>query len=255
MVSCTRCGANIDPSAPVCPYCQTQTAYGYHQAQQAAFHQQQAGLAEQARAGQERAERQQALEKKARYALFWSLGGVVLCCFPAAIVGMVLGLNVKGTARKSDLVAPGSATVAVVVGVVALLLFGAGVVVYVHDSRELNARIAVLEAETEPARAAERVDQRLACGLTELELLKNGFAGTSGINISGFECNGKLEQSGERAQLFDVQFRSSSSEPRKVVAACLVRGARWSVQELRDDGSCAPKVTPQASASAAVSAH
>lgn len=250
MVSCTRCGANIDPSALVCPYCQTQTPYGHQQAQHAAYHQQQAAQVAQARADHERTQRRQALEKKARHALFWSLGGAVVCCFPAAIVGMVLGLNVKSAAKKDDLVAPGSATVAVVVGVLALLLFCGLAVLYVHDTRETNARIAALEAQVESARSQERIDQRLGCALTELELLKQGFEGTSGINISGFECNGKLEQAGDRAQLFDVHFRTSASEPRKAASACLVRGARWSVRELREDGSCAPKATVTPSRSA-----
>jgi hypothetical protein len=250
MVSCTRCGANIDPSALVCPYCQSQTPYGHQQAQHAAYYQQHAAQAAQARADHERAQRRQALEKKARHALFWSIGGVVVCCFPAAIVGMVLGLNVKSAAKRDDLVAPASATVAVVVGTLALLLFGGLVVLYVHDTRETNARIARLEAQVEPARSSERIDQRLACALTELELLQQGYEGTSGINISGFECHGKLEQDGDRAQLFDVHFRGGASQPRKTASACLVRGTSWSVRELREDGSCGPKSAATASASA-----
>lgn len=250
MVNCTRCGANIDPSALVCPYCQTQTPYGYQQAQQAAHYQRHAAEAAQARADQERALRRQALEKKARHALFWSIAGVVVCCFPAAIVGMVLGLNVKSAAKRDDLVAPGSATVAVVVGILALLLFGGLVVLYVHDTRETNARIALLESQVETGRSSERIDQRLACALTELELLQQGFQGTSGINISGFECNGKVEQAGDQAQLFNVHFRGGASQPRKTTSACLVRGARWSVRELREDGSCGPKAAAAQSASA-----
>jgi hypothetical protein len=250
MVSCTRCGANIDPSAAICPYCHTQTQYGHQRAQQAAYYQQQAAQAELARAEDERAQRKQALEKKARYALLWSIAGMIVCCFPAAIVGMVLGLNVKGAARKDNVVAPASATIAVVVGVCALLLFCGLSALYVHDTRQTNARIARLESQVEAARGNERLDQRLACALTELELLKQGFEGTSGINISDFECDGKLEQNAERAELHDVHFRSSASQPRKTASACLVRGARWSVRELREDGRCDPKSAVAGSASA-----
>ncbi len=250
MVSCTRCGANIDPSAVVCPFCQTQTAYGYQRAQQAAYYQQQAAHAEQARAEHERAQRKRALEKKARHALLWSIGGVVICCFPAALVGMVLGFNVKSAAKRDNVVAPPSATVAVVVGVLALLLFGGMCVLYVRDSRATDARIAQLEARVETGRSAERIEQPLACDLTELELLKAGFGGTSGINISGFECNGKLVQNGERAELFDVHFHTSASQPRRTASACLVRGARWSIRELREDGRCDSKPTPLPSTSA-----
>lgn len=248
MVSCTRCGANVDPAAAVCPYCQTQTAYGYQQARHAAYYQQQSAHAERARVEQLRAERKQALEKKAKQALFWSLGGLVICCFPAALVGLVLGLNVKSAAKKDQLVAPGSATIAVVVGGLGLLLFCGMLTLYVHDTRKTDARVAVLEQQIEPTRSGERIEQRVACALTELELLKEGFNGSNNLNIRDFECNGKLEQDGEHAQLFDVSFRSSSSKPRHIVSACLVRGARWSVRELREDGSCQPKAAPSASA-------
>jgi len=115
---------------------------------------------------------------------------------------------------------------------------------------QLEATVATLQQQVETARSGATIEQRVACALTELELLQEGFAGTSGINISGFDCNGKLEQSGDRAQLFDVHFRTSASEPRRTASACLVRGARWSIRELREDGSCDPK--PAASASGRV---
>jgi Tfp pilus assembly protein PilV len=251
MVSCSRCGANIDPTAAVCPYCQTQTPYGYQQAQHAAYYQQQAVHAEQARADQERAQRRQALEKKSKQALIWSIAGMLVCCFPAALVGLVMGLNVKSAAKRDHISAPGSATVAVVVGVLALAVFAGLSVLYVRDTQATNARIAVLEAQVEAARGNERIDQQLGCALTELELLKEGFDGTSGINISGFECNGKLAQNGDHAQLFDVHFHTSASQPRRNASACLVRGARWSIKELREDGSCEPRAAPAASASSA----
>jgi hypothetical protein len=240
MVSCPRCGANIDPSALVCPYCQTQTYYGKQQAERQAAYQAHAAQAEHARLAHEQQQRRLALAKKSQHAMIWSVAGMFTCCFPAAIVGIVMGLNVKGAAKRDNAVAPGSSTVAVVLGVCALALFGVGAAMYVHDSRKTEARIGELSAQVNGASASETIDQRLACALTELELLKEGFAGTGGINISGFECSGKLEQSAERAKLSDVRFRTSSSE-RRTVAACLFRGARWSVKELREDGSCEPK--------------
>lgn len=250
MVSCPRCGANIDPTALACPYCQTQTLYGRQQAERHAAYQQHAAHAEQAQRAQERAGRQAALAKKAQHAMIWSLAGTFTCCFPAAIVGLVMGLNVKGAAKRENIVAPGTSTVAVVIGCLSVVLFGLGVAMYIHDSRETEARIAVLKAQVEAAPAAERLEQPIACALTELELLKEGFAGTSGLNISGFECTGRVDQEGDRARLQDVRFRSSSTA-RHTVAACLTRGARWSVKELREDGSCEPRA---ASPSAAPSA-
>jgi hypothetical protein len=249
MVTCPRCGANIDPSALACPYCNTQTHYGRQHAEQQAAYQYHAAQTDQARQASERHARQQALTKKAQHAMFWSLAGTLTCCFPGAIVGLVMGLNVKSAAKKEGMVAPGTSTVAVVLGCCAIALFFVGVALYINDSRTRDARIAALEAQVEAARAREQLDQPLACGLVELELLQEGFADKSGIMIQGFKCDGKLEQGADRAALHDVHFGTgSSAEDRHVVTACLVRGARWSVKELRKDGSCAAR--PAASASA-----
>lgn len=249
MVSCPRCGANLDPSALACPYCRTQTAYGKQHAEHQTALQYHAAQAEQARAAHERGQRQAALAKKAQQALLWSIGGTLICCFPAAIVGLVMGLNVKSAAKREGVVAPGASTVAVVLGVFASALFCVMLALYVRDSRATDARIAALQARTDGARDREHLDRAVACALTELELLKEGFAGTSGLNISGFECDGKLEQDGERAVLSNVRFRTSSSD-RRDVAACLSRGGRWTVKELREDGRCVPQssVAPAASA-------
>ncbi len=249
MVSCPRCGANIDPSALVCPYCQTQTYYGRQQQERQAAYQQHAAHAEHAQRAQQSQLRQQALTRKAQHALFWSLGGMFTCCFPAAIVGLVMGLNVKSTAKRENVIAPGTSTAAVVLGCFALALFCSGVVLYITDSRRTEARIATLQAKVDSAPGDAALDQPLACALTELELLKEGFAGTSGLSISGFECNGKLARTVDSAVLSDVRFRTSSSE-RHNVAACLSHGARWSVKELREDGSCEPRAAAAPSASA-----
>jgi hypothetical protein len=253
MVTCPRCGANIDPSALACPYCNQQTHYGrQHAEQQAAYHYH-AAQTDQARLAAERQARQQALTKKAQHAMFWSLAGALTCCFPGAIVGLVMGLNVKGAAKKEGVVAPATSTVAVVLGCCAIALFCVGVALYINDSRTRDERIAVLKAQVEAARARELVDQPLACGLVELELLEQGFADKSGIMIQSFKCDGKVEQKAEHAVLHDVHFGvGSSPEDRRVVTACLVRGARWSVKELRTDGSCEARVPSTPSASPAL---
>ena len=247
MVTCPRCGAGVNPSALVCPYCQTQTYYGQQQAERQAAYQYQAAQTEQAQLAAERQSRQQALSKKAQHALYWSLAGTFTCCFPAAVVGVVMGLNVKGVAKREGAVAPSTSTVAVVLGCCAVALFCVGVLLYVQDSREKDARIASLQAQTEAARSSEAIAQPLGCALTELHLLQEGYADKSGISIAAFQCDGKLEQNGDRATLRDVRFRTSSTE-RHVLAACLVRGTRWSIKELRDDNSCEPRAAAAASA-------
>jgi hypothetical protein len=256
MVTCPRCGANIDAAALACPYCHTQTDYGRQHAQQRAAYQYHAAQTDQTRLAAERQARQQALTKKAQHAMFWSLAGTLTCCFPGAIVGLVMGLNVKSAARKEGMIAPGASTVAVVLGCCAIALFFVAVALYINDSRTRDARIAALRAQVEAARGRETLEQPLACGLVELELLEEGYAGKSGIMIQGFKCDGKLEPGADRAALHDVHFATgSSADERHVVTACLVRGARWSVRELREDGSCAPRAAASASSPVPVPAR
>lgn len=240
-MTCPRCGAHVEPAALACPYCQTQTEYGRWYAEQQA----QAARAQHAAERQSRAE---AIRKKGRYAMFCSIAGALTCCFPFALVGIVMGLNAKSAAKRDGLVAPGTSTAAVVFGLCGLALFAGGVALYIHDSRARDARVAALKAQIEQAASSDALDQRLACALVELELLQEGYAGTSGLNIESFQCDGKLERTGDRAALHDVRFRASSSE-RQSVTACLVRGSRWSVKSLRADGSCdAPTANAAASA-------
>lgn len=251
MVNCPRCGAAIDPSALACPYCQTQTLYGRQHQERQAAHQYHAAQAQQAQQVAERQSRQQALTKKGQSAMFWSMAATLTCCFPAAIVGLVMGLNVKGAAKKEGAIAPATATVAVVLGCSAIAMFFVVVALYLNDSRARDARIAALRAQVETARAGETIAQPLACALVELGLLQDGYLDKSGIMIEAFQCDGRLEQSKDTATLSDVRFRTSSSE-RHVVTACLTHGARWSVKELRTDGSCTPRsVTAPSAAPAA----
>lgn len=181
--------------------------------------------------------------------MFWSIAGTLTCCFPGAVVGLVMGLNVKSAAKKEGMIAPGTSTVAVVLGCCAIALCFVGVALYINDSRTRDARIAALQAQVEAARGRESIEQPLACGLVELELLQEGYADKSGIMIQGFKCDGKLEQRADRAALHDVHFATgSSAAERHVVTACLVRGARWSVRELRLDGSCDARAATSVSA-------
>jgi F0F1-type ATP synthase membrane subunit c/vacuolar-type H+-ATPase subunit K len=250
MVNCPRCGAAIDPSALACPYCQTQTPYGRQQQERHAAHQYHAAQAQQVQQAAERQNRQQALTKKGQSALFWSIAATLTCCLPAAIVGLVMGLNVKSAAKKEGAIAPATSTVAVVLGCSSIALFFVVIALYLNDSRTRDARISALRTQVDTARSRDTIDQPLACALVELGLLEDGYLDKSGIMIEAFQCDGKLEQNKDTATLNDVRFRTSSSE-RHLVTACLTRAARWSVKELRADSSCAPRaVAPSASAGA-----
>ncbi len=250
MQTCPRCGATIDPSALACPYCQTQTAYGKAHAEQQAAYQYHAAQAYDAQRAAERHARQQTLTKKAQHALFASLGATLTCCLPFAFVGLVMGLNVKKAARQEGMVAPASATAAVALGVFALASFAGVLALGLHVNQELDERVAELSAQLEPGRSSQTLDTATACGLIELELLQQGYAGKTGVSIAAFQCDGRLEQTGDQAQLQDVRFRTSSDD-RHTVSGCLVRGSRWSVKELRADGSCAPRAESAAAPSAA----
>jgi len=239
MVDCPRCGAGIDPSALACPYCQTQTLYGRQQQERQQAHQYHAAQAQQSQQAAERQSRQQALTKRGQAAMFWSIAGTLACCFPAAIVGMVMGFNVKGAAKREGAIAPATSTVAVVLGCCSILMCVVFTALYINDSRTRDARIVTLQAQVEGARSREVIDQPLACALVELKLLQDGYLDKSGIMIAAFQCDGKLEQTKDTATLGDVHFRTGSKE-RHVVAGCLTHGARWSVKELRPDGACTP---------------
>jgi hypothetical protein len=254
MITCQRCGATLDASATACPYCHTQTQYGRELGAHQAAYQYHAAQAEQARREAEHRAHQEAVKKKSGQALIWSIVGLVTCCSPLAIVGLVMGLNVKSAAKKVAVLPPGSSTAAVVLGVCSLLIFSLGVTMYVIDSREKDARVETLKSRIEGRLSGSDIDQQSACALVEIQLLEDGYADKSGISIDGFQCDGKLELEGETATLRDVRFRTSSTE-RYAVAACLVRGNRWSLKELRADGRCRePLAAPSASASGASSA-
>jgi hypothetical protein len=250
MQSCLRCGAVIDPTAVQCPYCQTQTQYGRWQAERQAAHEAQLVQAERLERERRRQAEQQQLAKRGRNALLWSLGGSLICCFPVALVGLLIALDVRRAAKREQLTPPGTTSAALALSAVAALMTVVMIALYVQDSRARDARMAELSVLSGPGRSRVLLEQRVACALVELQLLQEGYAGKSGINIAGFQCDGRLELSGDRATLNDVRFRTGTDE-RRVVTACLERGERWSVKELRADGSCATRVHPASSGSGA----
>src|SRR6187402_679304 len=129
MVSCPRCGAGVEPSALACPYCQTQTAFGREQLERERW----AIANQQSQRVAERDAHLQALSKKARHAMFWALAGSVTCCLPAGIVGFVMGLQARSAVKEAGGRPPFTAAVAILLGLVSVVAFGGGVVLYVRD--------------------------------------------------------------------------------------------------------------------------
>jgi hypothetical protein len=206
------------------------TPHGAWQAQQREHHAHAQAAYEAQRELAENAERvaraQQELQRAASRALVWSLAGLALCCaFVPSVVGLVLGLKARATARDNDLETPTSATTAMLLGALGIA-FGLGVVTLgVLDSRRKAARVATIEVELGDSARAPDLKQRTACLLSEKRLVTEGWEKSTAID--GFECDGRLQAKGDRAVLSGIRFKLSSSP--RVLAACLVLGERWSV--------------------------
>src|SRR5687767_14118261 len=122
MLSCSSCGATLDPHVTACPYCGTFTAEGVRQRQQ----QERVSLAMQHKT---LGDAEASLKQTSKLALIWSIVSVVICCFPvSSVVGLALSLRARKLARRHGLVIPTQATVALVLSLCGFALF-AGLIV------------------------------------------------------------------------------------------------------------------------------
>lgn len=234
--NCTRCGAIVDPVALACPFCKTTTPAGVaaHQRaeQQRAYEAAHAAHASQQEAGAHRA-RVEALGTKALAA---SAAGLVICCAPASVVGLVLGLKARSAAASRGVPLPTRATLGIVLGALGTILTACayvfGFIASERDRAANDARIVAIEAQLgdQPRRA--RLDNATACALAELHARRTGLNGKSTTSLERFECPGALTQDDARATLEDFTFAPSSSKPLVRVNVCFKRGDRWFVTEL-----------------------
>jgi hypothetical protein len=248
VIKCANCGAEVSPTAEKCGYCSTTTAYGVQLAQQRDHHgrqqaqwQQQQQLHEQQ---MQRGKASQSLYSDASHALWWSIAGLVICCSPASIIGLVLALRSRKLAAKHALLIPGRATLALVLSSLGLL--GSVLVIgwVVMDEMRLDSARERVSKVVDKGAGAERIDQKTACAIVELELLENGYQGNTGSLIDNFKCTGKLEQEGDRAHLDLVRFKANAVKVERV--ACLRKGGRWDFLDFRDlDESCEGKSRTQ----------
>ena len=241
--NCERCGATLQPGARQCPYCQTTTPYGM-QAQQTDLQQQQWS---QAQAQQTLLQAQLTgggqIEAAATAALLWSLVSIVFFCIPIpAIAGVVMGLRARSLAQSLRLSVPVRGTI----GLAISALSGAGFLVFLvwavvssqHDVAGIAKRKTELEKQIGTKADAATLDQSTACALAELKILSDGHDGSS-TYFHDYECLGKVVSKGERATLDDFQYQASSTGPLKKVIVCFKHGAKWYVDEVRDEGKCA----------------
>jgi hypothetical protein len=238
-VKCAQCGAMIDPLALACPYCRFTTPAGVV-AHQRAEQERQSQAQWHAHAHyQHQVVANRRLDSASTQALVWSLVGIVLCCTPMSVVGIVMGARARTIAAQTSAPVPGKATAGLVLGILGALwslgFFGWAMIQSQMDEEATGERIAAIEKRVGAKASQAALSHDTACDLAEVYALRNGWAGNRGQSLKDFECVGKLTPTGDRAELEDLQFRHLGSSYR--VHACFKRGAKWYVTELRD-GAC-----------------
>lgn len=239
MDNCGHCGAAIDPGAYECPYCKVPTRRAAElRSQQEQQAHARAQWEAQAQYAQQHVLRNQ-LASTAKQSLIWSLVGIVSCCTPFAIVGVVQGVRARGMATSLRAPVPGSATIGLVLSVLGCLssigLVTVALVQSHSDAEAASQRTSQLKKSLGAGASAGRLDHPTACALAEIYALESGFDGHPGYALNKFDCIGKLTNGQEGAQLETFRFRWSSTS--YDVNACFKKGARWYVSELRE-ASC-----------------
>jgi hypothetical protein len=196
--------------------------------------------AQHAQAQQLLAEQKAALEKTARQALIWSVAGLVFCCtLLPSVVGLVLSLRARRLAQQSSLVLPTSATLALLLSGLGLLLGVVTLVFGALDERRRSERIAAIDTQLGQTHAAGVLSHMTACLLTERRLLSDGYADSR--SLDAFECDGRLEHSGDRARLESVRVELGSNK--YALDVCFERAERWRVAELGVGLECGARKT------------
>jgi hypothetical protein len=244
-VKCAQCGASIDPLALACTYCRFTTPAGVLAHQRAEAEAQKRSAWDAQAEYNARQVEQRRLERSSTHALVWSIAGLLLCCFPVGVVGIVMGSRARARSNKLRTPVPARATVGFVLGIVSCIT-SVGFLVFALVQNQMQEgdaqkRIAAIETRIGTKASAAVIDHDTACGLAELHTLRTGWAGSRGYTFDGFECAGKLDVRANGAQLDDFRFKSSTNDTKRFeLTVCLKRGAQWYVSEMRD-GSCPPK--------------
>ncbi len=231
MIACSGCGARLADDAPECPYCGVPTP-------QAGQLRRQEAESEAERAAAERSTLETRLRKESNAALLWALLGVPTCCLP---VFSVLAVVHARRARRiaAELGRPSSGLVGF-----SLFLGGAGVlasvafwVFFVFEQLRVSSRREALAEIIAAGAPAAELAQPTACAMVEDALLTSGWGETGNLSIRDFACPGRLEQRGDRAELFDVRFRGSQKS-RPVLRGCFHRGELWILDRMIEHGDC-----------------
>src|SRR5262249_38283430 len=112
------------------------------------------------------------VDSKARLALGLAIPGLVLCCGPLGIAGMLLGLQASSMAKRSQVPTPTKAVAATVLGSLSLLLFIGAMISGIREQRARQARLAETSGALAGTLDKPRLDPKAACLLAETELLR-----------------------------------------------------------------------------------
>jgi len=239
-MKCQSCGAMIDPGAYECPFCKAPTprAAEYRAAQErdaAARAQWDAQ-----RAWQEQNVLRLKMEGAAKQSMLLSIAGIVVCCTPLGIGGIVQGVRAKKMAETLKTPAPGSATFGLVLGILSTL-WSAGFLTWAmiqshYDQESTQEHVAKLKQKVGDKAQAASLDHGTACALAEIHALETGFDGHPGYSLDKFQCPGKLNARPDGAELETFRFGWSTST-KYDVNVCFKKGAKWYVTDMRK-GAC-----------------
>lgn len=244
------------PELEACNYCHAPTPWAARlRWEREQRHAVQAHYQQQAEHTQEQ-QRRYTLERQmnaaANASLGWSVASLVCCILPVpGIVGLLKALTARKIAKELRLATPNGALVGITLGGLSVLL-GAGMWIFiVLDEIGRSKRIAELEKELAEAREEKTLDAEEACKLVELYVLKEKPAGVP--TTCTFDCDGAaMRKEGGKSYVDEVKCLKT---PPAKLSACLRKGDKWVVDEVRVDLLCGkdyPAV--QASGSSASSA-
>lgn len=165
-----------------------------------------------------------------------SIVSFVLCCGPAGIAGLVLGIRSLRLAKAAGIPAPGRAIVAVVLGSLSLLTFSGAIIGGQINERNARKQHEAASARIGAKREAATLDAKTACDLVEERVYADGWNNKSRGLLNGVSCPGAFEQKGTRATLRDVRLDFGSDKP--VVSACFAKSQRWFIVDLNTSGAC-----------------
>lgn len=181
------------------------------------------------------------LESTATQSLAFGLVGVLLCCTPVGVAGIVQGGRARAMAKTAGVAVPTKATIGLVLSILSLFTSIAAFVLIDRDvqadKRKAAAHAAAIDARLGSRPAEPTLDGDVACGLAEAYLYREGAAGIEHYLVQEVQCMGRVTLRGEgHAELDTVRFKSSTDK--REVRVCFARGGKWYVASATTESAC-----------------